>query len=76
MAGCRTHPMTVQEIWMCGIDIAGLHPIRVLVSLIVLDNVGLLQTYATMSDTNFVVGAIDFLKKLTTTELKRSRRAG
>lgn len=29
-----------------------------------------------MSETSFVVGAIEFLKKLTTTELKRSRSAG
>ena len=30
----------------------------------------------TMSVTSLVVGFIAFLKKLTTTELKRSRRAG
>jgi hypothetical protein len=34
------------------------------------------NTHATMSDTSFVVGLMDFLKKVTTTELKRSRRAG
>jgi hypothetical protein len=33
-------------------------------------------TYATMSETSFVVGVMDFLKKLTTTALKRSRSAG
>lgn len=33
-------------------------------------------THATISDTNFVVGVIAALKKLTTTELKRSLRAG
>lgn len=33
-------------------------------------------TYATMSVTSFVVGFIAFLKKFTTTELKRSRSAG
>lgn len=63
--------MTGYEIWMSGIDVTCLHTAPVSYHLGPRD-----KAYATRSETNLVVGVIDFLKKFTTTPLNRSRKAG
>ena len=63
--------MTGNEIWMSGIDVTCLHTRSMSYHLKPRD-----RAYATRSETSLVVGIIDFLKKFTTTPLKRSRKAG
>jgi len=63
--------VTGNEIWMSGIDVTCLHTRPVSYQ-----SGPRGEAYATRSETNLVVGVIDFLKKFTTTPLNRSRKAG
>jgi len=66
--------MTTNEIRMRRVDVASLHAIQFVSHDV--DKGGSSCTYETISVTSFMVGLIACLKKLTTTPLKRSRRAG
>lgn len=69
--------VAVKEVRVCSIDVTGLHAVpNKLESTIILPETKKRSTHATISDTSFVVGFIAFLKKLTTTALKRSFSAG
>ena len=66
--------VAVEEVRVSSVDIARLHAVTMLTKPSVISAAA--KTYATKSETSFVVGFMAFLKKLTTTELKRSFRAG
>ena len=70
--GFMTYLVSTDKVRVSGVDITGLHTVTLLV-----EAVGILrQTHETRSCTSLSVGVIDFLKKLTTTWLNRSRKAG
>jgi len=71
--GTEANLLTTDKIRVRRIDIASLHTVRSEVQW----HLSLMRgTHETISDTSFVVGVIAVFKKFTTTELKRSLRAG
>jgi hypothetical protein len=68
--------MAAEEVRMCRVDIAGLHTGLRYDELVFRDVFHIFVTHATMSETSFVVGVIEFLKKLITTALNLSLKAG
>ena len=69
--------VAVEEVGVCRVHVARLHAERNRIRLSGTSEVhAQIGTYATRSLTSFVVGFIEVLKKLMTTELNRSRSAG
>lgn len=71
----QSYRVTVQKVRMSRVHITRLHPnlaVNICLSHVILT----VNTHATISDTNFVVGLMAVLKKFTTTLLNLSRSAG